>query len=31
VRQQVLERTPAPLEAHRREVGCTGAEIPPQW
>ncbi len=31
VRQQVLERSPAPLEAHRRDVGCTGAEIPPAW
>ncbi len=31
VRQQVLERAPAPLEAHRREVGCTGAEIPAAW
>jgi len=31
VRQQVFERPPTPLEAHRREVGCTGAEIPPKW
>jgi len=31
VRQQVMERAPAPLEAHRRDVGCTGAEIPPAW
>ncbi len=31
LRQQVLEREPAPLEAHRRDIGCTGAEIPPQW
>jgi serine/threonine protein kinase len=31
LRQQVLERTPAPLEAHRRDVGCTGAGIPPEW
>lgn len=31
VRQQVLERAPGPLEAHRRDVGCTGPEIPPSW
>lgn len=31
LRQQVLERTPPPLEAHRREVGCSGAAIPAPW
>ena len=31
VRQQVMERAPAPLETHRHDVGCTGADIPPAW
>ena len=31
VRQQAMERTPAPLEAHRRDVNCTGPAIPPAW
>lgn len=31
LRNQVIEENPAPLEAHRRDVGCTGADIPPQW
>jgi hypothetical protein len=31
LRQQVLEKSPPPLEAHRREVGCSGLEIPATW
>ena len=31
LRQQVIEKTPAPLEAHRRELGFTGPEIPAAW
>jgi hypothetical protein len=31
LRQQVLEREPAPLLEHRRDVGCTGGPIPPEW
>lgn len=31
LRQQVLEKNPGPLDAHRREVGCTGLEIPAAW
>lgn len=31
LRQQVLTSAPALLDTHRRELGCTGPEIPPQW